>query len=117
MRPIERVLDRLEEVLPHGSGWKARCPGHPDEIPSLSIDEGDGGRTLLHCHAGCETAAIMAALELEMRDLFERQNGSPQVKGHYTYADADGRSFRSSGWSPKASGSAGPTVRAAGSGD
>src|SRR2546426_892195 len=31
---------------------------------------GDGGRTLVHCHAGCSPQAIVAALGLRLADLF-----------------------------------------------
>lgn len=39
-------------------------------MPSLSIRE-DGGRILLHCHAGCTQEAIMSAVGLEWGDLFD----------------------------------------------
>ena len=31
----------------------ACCPAHPDHTPSLSIVDGDCGRPILHCFAGC----------------------------------------------------------------
>lgn len=46
----------------HGRYGSARCPAHDDKRPSLSIAEGDDGRLLCHCHAGCEFASIMAGL-------------------------------------------------------
>lgn len=46
----------------NGSGWSARCPAHNDRNPSLSISEGEGGRVLLHCHAGCAQEAVIDAL-------------------------------------------------------
>jgi hypothetical protein len=48
----------------------ARCPAHDDKNPSLAIAEGDDGRALLTCHAGCATAAVVEALGLTMADLF-----------------------------------------------
>jgi putative DNA primase/helicase len=45
-----------------GSQWKARCPAHDDRTPSLSICEGDDGKVLVHCHAGCEQKQVIAAL-------------------------------------------------------
>jgi hypothetical protein len=51
-------------------GWISRCPAHDDRLPSLSISEGRDGRTLLHCHAGCEPAAIAQALGFQLKDLF-----------------------------------------------
>jgi putative DNA primase/helicase len=35
-------------------GWVAKCPCHDDRTASLSITDGDDGRLLLHCFAGCE---------------------------------------------------------------
>jgi DNA primase len=44
-----------------GTGWVARCPAHEDLNPSLSISE-VAGRILLHCHAGCPQADVIAVL-------------------------------------------------------
>lgn len=63
-------VDRLDNARRNGSGWTARCPSHDDRANSLSIREGDDGRILLHCHAGCEATAIVAAMRLTMADLF-----------------------------------------------
>ncbi len=69
--PVAAILALLPDHKPAGSGqWIARCPAHDDHNPSLSIAQGDDGRVLLRCHAGCETAAVVAALGLAMRDLF-----------------------------------------------
>jgi putative DNA primase/helicase len=46
----------------YGRQWQARCPAHNDHEPSLSIGEGDDGRILVHCHAGCEQGAVIDAL-------------------------------------------------------
>lgn len=40
----------------------ARCPAHGDRTPSLSIRATDGGKVLVHCHAGCGQDGIIAAL-------------------------------------------------------
>ena len=53
MNALDVLLERLERVTQTPSGWMARCPGHEDRHPSLSIREGDDGRILIHCHAGC----------------------------------------------------------------
>jgi hypothetical protein len=46
-----------------GQGWMARCPAHEDHTPSLKIDEGEDGKILLYCHAGCEFANVVAGIE------------------------------------------------------
>jgi len=66
---VEELLTRLEAVRRTSRGYLARCPGHADRNPSLSIREA-GTRILLRCFAGCETGQVVAALGLEMRDLF-----------------------------------------------
>lgn len=54
-----------------GNGkWTARCPAHQDRSPSLSIGVAPDGRILLHCFAGCEPEAILAAVGLSLNDLF-----------------------------------------------
>jgi AAA domain len=66
----------LPELLSHfngyhrtGDGYRVNCPAHDDHVPSLSLIKKDD-KILLHCHAGCKTASIMAALGLAMSDLF-----------------------------------------------
>lgn len=38
-----------------------RCPAHDDRTASLSVSD-DGEKVLVHCFAGCEQAAVIAAL-------------------------------------------------------
>lgn len=39
-----------------------RCPCHHDRIPSLSLSEGDNGKLLWFCHAGCGQQEVRGAL-------------------------------------------------------
>lgn len=48
----------------------ARCPAHDDHTPSLSINDGRDGRTVLKCFAGCSYESILAAMQLTVADLF-----------------------------------------------
>ena len=81
MRPVDAVLERAEGVYETGSGWLVRCPlpdhgqSRGDRNPSVSVTEGDDGRALVKCQAGCETGDIVAAWGLTMADLFERRSG------------------------------------------
>jgi len=62
----------LVQARRSGAGtWQARCPAHADRSPSLSIRQGEDGRVLVHCFAGCTIAAILAALKLSIGDLYE----------------------------------------------
>jgi predicted transcriptional regulator len=78
MRPIDRVLERLESLKTHNGYYKALCPAHDDGEPSLSVSEGEDARVLLKCFAGCSFGAVVEALGLDERDLFtdgEREGG------------------------------------------
>jgi hypothetical protein len=57
--------------------WQAKCPAHGDRSPSLSVAEGQDGRVLVHCFAGCALTQILAALRLTPRDLFTGTPPSP----------------------------------------
>lgn len=79
---VERLLARVAGPRKRGSGWVAHCPAHADYEPSLSIDEGEDGRALIHCHAGCTPDAVVASLEMTMRDLMPPPSpGAPPARG------------------------------------
>jgi hypothetical protein len=89
LNPVDKVLATLERVRHKGGGkWDACCPAHDDRNPSLSIAEGDNGAVLLKCFAGCETAAVVAAMGLEMSDLFpprdSHSRGNSVVQRNFT---------------------------------
>jgi hypothetical protein len=76
--------------------WQARCPAHsPDKHPSLAISQGHSG-VLLRCWAGCTTDAVVTALGLTLRDLFndadttpaERAKAAQQRQAHDAQAKA-----------------------------
>jgi len=46
-----------------GGGYMAPCPAHEDNTPSLSIDQGDNGKILLYCFAGCTQEGVIDSLE------------------------------------------------------
>ncbi|KUH99268.1 AAA family ATPase [Mycobacterium sp. IS-3022] len=79
-----RLLDKLDGVQRNGNTASARCPAHDDRSPSLSIT-GTDSRVLLHCHAGCDTDDVLAAMGLTYRDLYQQRNGD--VLASYPYPD------------------------------
>ena len=85
----ETILSRLSRVRKSGKGsWSACCPAHADKSPSLSVKELDDGRTLIHCFGGCGTDDVLAAIGLEMADLFpEKLPDMPRARG-FTAWDA-----------------------------
>lgn len=67
---LNDLLDKLNRVRRCGDrAWMACCPAHDDRSPSLKITD-VGERLLIHCHAGCAPADIVAAVGLELADLF-----------------------------------------------
>lgn len=76
--PADRLLPLLDGVRRTGpSTWSTRCPAHDDRSPSLSIKEVGDGRLLLKCWAGCTAGDVVAAVGLDLRDLFPPRAGAP----------------------------------------
>lgn len=105
MTPVELLLSKLPEARRNRQGWQARCPAHHDRTPSLSIAEGDDGRALIKCHAGCTPQAIVQAIDLGLVDLMPENNakGRTNVAGrHRQPASAPGVSRMPSNTFPTA---------------
>ncbi len=78
MTPVENILQRLDKVRQRQPGqWSSRCPAHGDNGPSLSIRETTDGAVLIHCFAGCEVGNVVAAIGLELHDLFPPRDIPP----------------------------------------
>jgi hypothetical protein len=69
MASIDVVLSRLDGVRKSGRDYVAKCPAHADRSPSLTIAEGENGRILIHCFAGCEALAVLDACGLKWEDV------------------------------------------------
>lgn len=84
MSAVDMLLSRLARVRKSKpNSWMACCPAHEDRSPSLAVTYIEDGRILIHCFAGCEAGDVLAAVGLNIRDLFhERLPGEnyPQRK-------------------------------------
>ena len=103
------ILPLLQGVKQTGSGFTARCPAHDDKTASLSVKEGDGGRILFHCHAGCPADSVAAAIGLKLADLMgedKRPQATAQEVARYRYGRFEKvrKSDKSFYWSPKLDG-------------
>lgn len=96
---FDAVLDKLDVKRRTSKGGAlARCPAHEDRVASLSVDVGTDGRTLLRCFAGCTSEDIVAAVGLDLKDLFTGDSDAdlPQLvtrkpnATRYEMRDADG---------------------------
>ena len=66
---LDQFLERFTESREEGDGWVAVCPSHSDSHPSLRVAVGNRGQVLLKCRAGCETSAVLKAMNLTFGDL------------------------------------------------
>jgi hypothetical protein len=85
MTGADALLSQLEGVKRTGEGrWLARCAGHADKSPSLSIRELADGRILVHCFAGCTVEEILSAVGLTFDALFPERpitgDGAPRER-------------------------------------
>lgn len=95
-RPIDRVLPLLHGVRKSGHNHVvADCPnGHTKTRGSLSITEADDGRVLMNCFACQDTPGILAAVGLQMADLFPERIKDASPEARRTAREA----FKRSGW-------------------
>jgi hypothetical protein len=89
--PYERVLEALDDYgLDSAVGYGStmyQCPAHEDNKASLSIGEGDDGRALVLCFAGCKTQDIIDELGLSWGEMFS-DSEDKLVVAEYIYEDA-----------------------------
>ena len=80
---LDAQLSELRErgpVLWTGSEWRARCPAHDDDGPSLYLKYvPETGNTLVRCSAGCDVTAVVAAMGITMADLFHEDDEFVEV--------------------------------------
>ncbi len=94
---IEQVVAAVEKATgrkpqQNGNGFKACCPAHDDNKESLSVNEGDGGRVLLHCFAGCDYEAIVTAFRPHLGpECGEHSSEVSEVEATYDYTDEEGK--------------------------
>lgn len=101
------ALERLEAALTAAGcnprRGTAKCPAHDDQRASLSYSAGRDGRALLTCHVGCHLDAILVALSMSRRDLFDETTDKPVISATYDYTDQDGNTlFQVVRYAPKA---------------
>ena len=79
----EEILSHFQ-VKKYGNGKaQALCPAHPDKEASLTITQGNDGKTLLKCHAGCSSESVVLAAGLKMADLFSENRLSEERRRMY----------------------------------
>jgi hypothetical protein len=95
----ERCASLLAKAKKTPNGWKACCPAHDDQNPSLFLADGESGVALV-CYAGCDYRSIAQALET--RGAILSTTNDPQTipqehfqlgpyHAHWDYRDVFGR--------------------------
>lgn len=85
---IDVLLPKLPGATYRGQKIVGPCPnpehgsGHGDRRPSFEAARGTSRPVVMHCHAGCDTDTIMAALGLAWADLEPGRDDRP--KGEWT---------------------------------
>jgi hypothetical protein len=77
------ACDRTGPSKPHPreNRWTACSPTREDKSPSLSIRELDDGRLLLHDFGGASVDEVVAAVGLDLSDLFPQRLNAPSMPG------------------------------------
>lgn len=95
---VSEFLQKLEahggKPVKTGNGWKACCPAHLDNSPSLAVGEGKDGRVLINCFAKCTTEAVCGALGLKLADLMPKNKSKrdgKRIVATYPYHDEAGK--------------------------
>ena len=78
--PALAVLEALPDAKLRTPWSEAPCPAHEDDSPSFGWKVADDGAVVLKCQAGCTSEAIVAALGIEMRDLFAPKERKPRPR-------------------------------------
>lgn len=74
------LLGRLEDVSEGNGLARAKCPVHGGRSRPLAMRL-DAEKILVRCHAECSTAEVLAAIGLELHDLYpEREHDPHRVK-------------------------------------
>lgn len=92
--PLDLIETRMHQlgktVKRKQSSLEGQCPAHDDGNPSFGATYGTQRDVVLHCHTGCSSDDIMAALGLLWTDFGDqRQERTPDRI--YDYVDATGR--------------------------
>jgi putative DNA primase/helicase len=72
------VASALGGATRSGAQWIARCPSHPDRTPSLALRNAKNGGLLVFCHAGCNSADVIA--KLGKLGLLNSDNRTPMAR-------------------------------------
>jgi hypothetical protein len=95
MSAIDTLLSHMTNIRKAGGGnYACKCPAHADKSASLSIKEGEDGRVLMHCFAGCSALEVVTAVGLRLEDLWPFKEKDTSALGYQKRRQA----MREAGW-------------------
>lgn len=77
---LDEVLACLTVTSHRGNEYDCICPAHEDRRSSLCISEGNDGRILMKCHAGCDFKSILDSKGWEMSEMFGDEDRPAPVR-------------------------------------
>jgi putative DNA primase/helicase len=86
-----RIAHALRGGRKSGANWVACCPAHRDRNPSLALHDSVEGQVLVHCHAGCTQAAVIAALKELGLWPENTKRARSRIVTEYSYTDEHNR--------------------------
>jgi len=81
MISFAQTVELLHATKSTDEQFSARCPAHNDANPSLSIGQGEDGKVLLHCHAGCPFEKVKDAIHRRVLEQGLRLSEYSAMKG------------------------------------
>ncbi|GEQ21119.1 hypothetical protein CBU02nite_16250 [Clostridium butyricum] len=91
---FKEIVNKFEIKSKNNNSIKAVCPHHGDKKASLSITyDGTNRKTLIYCHAGCDTKSILDSVGLSFSDLGSNSTINTQdsnIENIYPYVDESG---------------------------
>lgn len=91
---FQEIVNKFEIKSKNNNSIKAVCPRHGDKKASLSITyDGTNRKTLIYCHAGCDTKSILDSVGLSFSDLGSNSTINTQdsnIENIYPYVDESG---------------------------
>jgi hypothetical protein len=100
MADYSEIIAKFSGVRQTRNGWSCLCPVHESGggkryKPSLWVTNARNGNLIVRCKRGCDTDAVLAAVGLQMADLFpdgsRKKRPMDKIEKAYSYVDEQGR--------------------------
>jgi putative DNA primase/helicase len=87
---LRDILPLLKNKRSSKNGYTSRCPSHDDNKNSLSLSEGENGKLILNCFAGCSYKDVIVASGVSLNGN-EYNAAQKEIEAAYNYTDEHGK--------------------------